>query len=146
MMQSLVRNFRFTFRTLRKNFGLTAAVLVTLMLGIGATTAIYTVVYAALIAPLPYPNPEQLVMIWSRVGGGRNVVSVGDFLDWKNQSTSFQQMAAWTGHSFNLSTNDTPEHVNGQAVTQAISTSRAFNSWPGATSCLRRAYQAENMF
>jgi putative ABC transport system permease protein len=117
MMQSLVRNFRFTWRTLRKNLGLTAAVLATLMFGIGATTAMYTVVYAALIAPLPYPNPEQLMIIWSRVGGGRNVVSVGDFLDWKSQSTSFQQMAAWTERSFNLSTNDTPEHVSGRAVT-----------------------------
>lgn len=72
MMQSLVRNLHFTFRTLRKDLGLTAAVLTTLMLGIGATTAMYTVVYAALIAPLPYPNPEQLVIIWSRVGGDRN--------------------------------------------------------------------------
>jgi putative ABC transport system permease protein len=131
MMQSLVRNFHFTLRTLRKNLGLTAAVLVTLMLGIGATTAMYTVVYAALIAPLPYPNPEQLVIIWSRVGGDRNVVSVSDFLDWKSQSTSFQQMAAWTGRSFNLSTDDTPEHVNGRAVTPGYFNLQGFHFLAG---------------
>jgi putative ABC transport system permease protein len=131
MMQSLVRNLYFALRTLRKNLSLTAAVLVTLMLGIGATTAMYTVVYAVLIAPLPYPNPEQLMMIWSRVGGGRNVVSVSDFLDWKSQSTSFQKMAAWTGHSFNLSTNDSPEHVNGRAVTPGYFNLQGFHFLAG---------------
>jgi putative ABC transport system permease protein len=71
---------------LRKNRGLTAAVVATLMLGIGATTAIYTVVYAILIAPLPYPHADQLV--WSKVGGHNNGSSAGDFLDWKQHSKS----------------------------------------------------------
>src|SRR6202050_5921702 len=84
---------------LRKNPGLTAAVIATLMLGIGATTAIYTVVYAVLLAPLPYPEPNQLVMVWSKIGGHDNGLSAGDFLDWREQSKSFQQLAAWTGSS-----------------------------------------------
>jgi len=102
---------------LRKNPGLTTAVIATLMLGIGATTAIYTVVYAVLLAPLPYPSPEQLVMVWSKVNGHNNGMSAGDFLDWKEQSKSFQQLAAWTGGSFNLSTQDQPEQFEGMRST-----------------------------
>ena len=85
--------------------------------GIGATTAIYTVVYAVLLAPLPYPHPEQLVMVWSKVNGGRNPMAAGDFLDWKEQSKSFQQLAAWTGATFNLATQDQPEPIDGMRST-----------------------------
>jgi putative ABC transport system permease protein len=92
---------------------LTATVIATLMLGIGATTAIYTVVYSVLLAPLPYPEPSQLVMVWSKVNGHNNGMSAGDFLDWKQQSKSFQQLAAWTGGSFTLSTEDQPEQLDG---------------------------------
>jgi putative ABC transport system permease protein len=102
---------------LRKNPGLTTAVITTLMLGIGATTAIYTVVYAVLLAPLPYFSPEQLVMVWSKVNGHNNGISAGDFLDWKEQSKSFQQLAAWTGASFNLSTREQPEELPGMRCT-----------------------------
>ena len=116
-MRTLVRNLRYGLRMLRKNPGLTAAVIATLMLGIGATTAIYTVVYAVLLAPLPYPHPEQLVMVWSKVNGHNNGMSAGDFLDWKEQSTSFQQLAAWTGGSFNLATQDQPEEFDGMRST-----------------------------
>jgi putative ABC transport system permease protein len=116
-VRTLVRNLRYGLRMLRKNPGLTAAVIATLMLGIGATTAIYTVVYAVLLAPLPYPHPEQLVMVWSKVNGHNNGMSAGDFLDWKEQSTSFQQLAAWTGSSFNLATQDQPEQFDGMRST-----------------------------
>jgi len=116
-VRTLVRNLRYGLRMLRKNTGLTAAVIATLMLGIGATTAIYTVVYAVLLAPLPYPHPEQLVMVWSKVNGHNNGMSAGDFLDWKEQSTSFQQLAAWTGGSFNLATQDQPEQFDGMRAT-----------------------------
>lgn len=102
---------------LRKDRGMTAAVIATLMLGIGATTAIYTVVYAVLLAPLPYPQPEQLMMVWSRVNEGRNPMSAGDFLDWKEQNKTFQQLAAFTGGSFNLATKDQPEQLPGMRCT-----------------------------
>jgi predicted permease len=102
---------------LRKNPGLTAAVIATLMLGIGATTAIYTVVYAVLLAPLPYPEPNQLVMVWSKINGHDNGLSAGDFLDWREQSKSFQQLAAWTGGSFNIATQEQPEQLDGMRAT-----------------------------
>jgi putative ABC transport system permease protein len=116
-VRTLIRNLRYGLRGLRKSPGLTAAVVATLMLGVGATTAIYTVVYAVLLAPLPYPEPDQLVMVWSRINGQDNVMSAGDFLDWKQQSKSFQQLAAWTGGSFNLSTQDQPEQLDGMRST-----------------------------
>jgi putative ABC transport system permease protein len=110
-------NLRYSWRMLRKNPGLTAAVIATLMLGIGATTAIYTVVYAVLLAPLPYPHPEQLVMVWSKVRGHKNGMSAGDFLDWREQSKSFQQLAAWNGASFNVATQEQPEQLPGMRST-----------------------------
>jgi putative ABC transport system permease protein len=102
---------------LRKNISLTIAVVATLALGIGATTAIYTVVYATLLAPLPFPHPEQLVIVWSWVQGNRNGMSAGDFLDWQQRSRSFQSLCAWTGGNFNLGTQDAPEQVGGRLTT-----------------------------
>jgi putative ABC transport system permease protein len=93
-MRLIFRNLLYALRVLRGNLGLTLAVVATLALGIGATTAIYTVVYATLLAPLPYPEPSQLVIVWSKIGGDRNVLSAGDFLDWQRQSKSFQQLSA----------------------------------------------------
>jgi putative ABC transport system permease protein len=89
----------------------------TLALGIGATTAIYTVLYATFLAPMPYPNADQLVMVWLRNSEGRDQVSTGDFLDWKRESTVFQDLNAWSGGSFNLSTSERPEQVPGHVTT-----------------------------
>ena len=110
-MTSLIRNIRYSVRILSKNPGLTLAVILTLALGIGATTAVYTVVYATLLEPMPYPNPDQLVMVWSAVNGEKNVLSTGDFLDWRRQSKSFQQLIAIHWTSFNLATKDSPEQI-----------------------------------
>src|ERR1700722_11643427 len=76
-MRTLLWNLSYGIRAMRKNRGLTAAVIATLTLGIGATTAIYTVVYATLVAPLPYPDPNQLVIVWSKVNGHNNGISAG---------------------------------------------------------------------
>jgi len=116
-VRTLIRNILYGFRMLRKSPGTTAAVVATLMLGIGATTAIYTVVYAVLLAPLPYPHPEQLMMVWSRVNGGRNPMSAGDFLDWKEQNKAFQQLCAFTGASVNLATQGQPEPIDALRAT-----------------------------
>jgi len=107
-MQTLLQNVRFSFRMLARNPGLTITVLLTLAIGIGANTAIFTVDYATLLAPLPYPQPDQLVMVWSKIQTYHNGVAAGDFLDWKQQNTVFQDLCAWSGASFNLATKDKP--------------------------------------
>src|SRR5579875_583537 len=119
-MQNLLQNLRFSLRMLGRNPGLTVTVLLTLALGIGANTAIFTVDYATLLAPLPYPQPNQLVMVWSKVQGFHNGVSAGDFTDWKQQSTVFQDLNAWTGQSFNIATKDQPEYLQATAATAGM--------------------------
>src|SRR5437879_9672124 len=98
-MNCSLQHFRYALRQLRKSPGFTAVAVVTLALGIGATTAIYTVLYATVLAPMPYPNPEQLVMVWSKLNGERNVVSAGDFLDLKGQNTVFSALVALVGRA-----------------------------------------------
>src|SRR5579863_1711750 len=119
-MQSILGNLQFTMRQLRKSPVFTGTAILTLALGIGANTAIFTVVYATLLAPMPYPQPDQLVMVWSKIQGDRNVIAAQDFVDWKNQSKSFQDLNAWTGGNFNLATKDEPEYVEGQFTTPGM--------------------------
>ncbi len=110
-MDKLGQNLRFSLRMLGRNPGLTFTVLLTLALGIGANTAIFTVDYATLLAPLPYPRPNQLVMVWSKIQNFHNGVSAGDYTDWKNQSSVFSDLCAWSGTSFNVATKDQPEFL-----------------------------------
>jgi putative ABC transport system permease protein len=119
-MQSLLKNLRFGLRLLARNPGLTATILLTLALGIGANTAIFTVDYATLLAPLPYPQPQQLVMVWSSIQGHRNGISAGDYLDWKRDSTVFQDLDAWSGTDFNIATKDQPEDVQATLATPGM--------------------------
>lgn len=119
-MQNLIRNLRFALRVLRKSPGLTATVALTLALGVGAVTAIYTAVYATFIAAMPYPNPDELVIVWSFVGGGQNGVAAGDFTDWRAQSHSFVDLKAFTGTSFNMARAESPEMVHAQYVTPGM--------------------------
>ena len=110
-MDTLLQNIRFSLRMLGRNPGLTFTVLLTLALGIGANTAIFTVDYATLLAPLPYPKPDELVMVWSKIQTYHNGVSAGDFTDWKQQATVFQDVCASSGQSFNIATKDQPEYL-----------------------------------
>jgi putative ABC transport system permease protein len=100
-----------------KNPGLTLTVLLTLALGIGANTAIFTVDYATLLAPVPYPEPNQLVVVWSKIQTFHNGISAGDFTDWKRENSSFQDINAFTGGSFNIASKDQPEDIDGRQVT-----------------------------
>ena len=121
-MPGLVQNLRYGLRLLRKSPVFTMVAVITLALGIGANTAIFTVIYAALIKPLPYPNPDQLMMVWSKVQGDRNVIAAGDYLDWKRQNTAFQDLNAWTGSTFNLATPERPQQVEAQLTTPGFYT------------------------
>ena len=113
MLRNLWQDLRYGIRMLRKSPGFTIVAVLALGLGIGSTTAIFSVVYATLFEPMPFPNPEQLVMVWSRINGGRNVVSAADYLEWKRRSKSFQYLGASSGGSFNLSGTERPEQING---------------------------------
>src|SRR5580692_8156741 len=116
-VEQFFRDVQFGFRILRKNPGFAAVAILTLALGIGANTAIFSVVYGALLAPLPMPHPEQLVMVWSKVDGERNVVSPGDYLDWKQQNVVFQNLVAWDEATFSLSLGDHPEALQARITT-----------------------------
>jgi putative ABC transport system permease protein len=116
-MQCLLQNPRHTFRTLRKSPGPTATILFTIALGIGATTAIFTVDYATLLAPLPYPHPDRLVNVWSKFQGHRNFVSTGDLADWRRRTTVFEQLETATPDNFNIATRDRPEYLEGMEAT-----------------------------
>jgi putative ABC transport system permease protein len=116
-MQSVLQNLRFSLRMLWKSPGLTVTVLLTLALGIGANTAIFTIDYATLLAPLPYPQPDQLVMVWSKIQTFHNGVSAGDYTDWSEQNTTFKDIKAWTGGVFNIATKNEPELVDGTMAT-----------------------------
>ena len=116
-MSNLLRNLRFSLRMLLRNPGITLTVLLTLALGVGANTAIFTVDYATMLQPLPYPNADQLMVVWSKIQTYHNVVAAGDYTDWKNQNTSFQDLCAWTGGTFNLAASgEQPEKLDGRYV------------------------------
>ena len=121
-MQNLLRNMRYGLRQLIKSPVFTLTAVLTLALGIGATTAIYSVVYATFLESLPHPKPDQLVIVWSRIQGFRNGVSAGDFMDWREQSKSFQGLHAFTGASFNLAGKQDPEMVPAQMMTPGFNT------------------------
>jgi putative ABC transport system permease protein len=120
-MTGIIHDLRYAVRQLRKNPGFAAVAIITLGLGIGATTAIYSVLYATLLAPLPYPSPDELVMVWAKhPDGNRNVVSASDYLDWKRQSSAFHDLNAWTGSKVNLSSAQEPEQVSANFATPGL--------------------------
>ena len=116
-MRNLWRDLQFGLRLLWKSPGFTSVAVLALALGIGANTSIFSVVYATLLAPLPYHQPDRIVMVWSFVGGRRNGLAAGDFLDWKRQNTSFESIAAWTGRQMSLSISNHPEQVEAEPAT-----------------------------
>ncbi|MFL5612757.1 MAG: ABC transporter permease [Gemmatimonadaceae bacterium] len=117
-MDALRQDLRFAFRTLRSRPAFTAIAILTLALGIGATTAIFSVVNAVLLRPLPWPEPERVVLVWGTRGPVRqNGVDYLDYLDWQQQSRSFEALAVMRGQSVNLTGGDQPERVTGSFVT-----------------------------
>src|SRR5262245_9413118 len=105
MLESLRQEFRYTLRSLMKSRGYAFACILTLTLGIGGVTAVFTVVNAILVAPLPYHEPSQLVMVWNhygKVNSNHFDVSPPDFLDRKRDSKTLESMAAVERTSMNL--------------------------------------------
>jgi putative ABC transport system permease protein len=125
-MQTLLQDLKFGLRMLAKNPGFTAAAVLTLALGIGANTAIFSVVNAVLLKPLPYKNADRLAIVWEQNrerGWYRNIVSAANFLDWRKQNDVFTQMAAIKpAKGFNLTGTGKPEEVSGEVVTANLFT------------------------
>jgi putative ABC transport system permease protein len=113
-LETLWQDIRFGFRMLLKHRGFALISLLTLAIGIGANTAIFTVVDATLIRPLPYPNANRTVMVWEHRlpdGERQNVTSPATFLDWQRENTVFDQMAAIFNDSSILSGGSSPEQI-----------------------------------
>ena len=115
-MDSLLQNIRFAVRSLRKSPALTASVVLTLALCIGATTAIFSVVYAVLFRPLPFAHPGEILLVRTTWKDLTSSFSVGNWADVNRQQRSFRYFVPAYGESFNLAGADTPENVNGARV------------------------------
>ena len=121
MLQYAVHDVRYACRTLLKAPGFTAVAVLTLALGIGANTAIFSVVHALLLAPLPYPESGRIVTVWqdhsARGGPAREWTSPGNLFDWKAESSVFASMTAVRGWQPSLSGTAEPEPLIGEQVT-----------------------------
>ena len=118
-METLIKDIRYGIRGLRKRPGFTAIALITLALGIGANTAIFSVVNAVLLRPLPFRDPDNLVIVWEDAtfaGFPRNTPAPANYVDWKTQNQSFADMAASHETSFNLTGDGEPERVAAYSV------------------------------
>ncbi|HEX3231298.1 MAG TPA: ABC transporter permease, partial [Pyrinomonadaceae bacterium] len=132
---AMIQDLRFGLRMLLKNPGFTLVAVITLALGIGANTAIFSVVNTVLLRPLPYHEPERLAQIWERkLDGGNNVISPDNFLDWQKQAKSFEGLSVYDVWLPAISTTGKTEQIVG------ISASPNFFSLLGVTPQLGRTF------
>ncbi|HEV2836577.1 MAG TPA: ABC transporter permease, partial [Pyrinomonadaceae bacterium] len=119
-METLLKDLRYALRGLAKRPGFTVVAVLTLALGIGANTAIFSVVNAVLLKPLQFRDPERLVMIWEDAafaGFPRNTPAPANYIDWKTQTQSFEDMAATIEWTNNLTGDGEPERLATYGVT-----------------------------
>jgi putative ABC transport system permease protein len=117
---NLLANLSYTFRQITRSPGFFAVAIAALALGIGANTAIFSAVEAVLLRPLPYAEPDRLVMVWedaSYIGFALNTPAPANYMDWKSQNTVFTDMAARRASSMSLTGDGAPEQLYGQRVT-----------------------------
>jgi len=122
-MEILLRDMRYGIRMLSKRPGFTAVAIIALALGIGANTAVFSVVNTVLLRPLPFAEPDRLVNLWTtRADRGINkmVASYPDFVDWRDQSNSFEQVAAYSEQDFTLTGGDNPSRLGGMVVSSDL--------------------------
>jgi putative ABC transport system permease protein len=121
LLEQLIQDLRYAARTLRKNPGFAAVAVLALALGIGANTAMFSVVYGILLRPLPYPDADRLALVFIHFlpwDNPRGNMSMADFLDWKSQTTSFEDpsLYASVGQRIDLTGSGATEQVYGAAV------------------------------
>src|ERR1051326_1959037 len=115
---SLFQDLRYALRTLRKNSGFAIAAVLTLALGMGANTAIFSLVDAYLLRPLPYRDADRLVNLWeSTRQGGRGAVAPANYQDWVRQSTVFEDLAAWSPMQVGMKFAGRNERIQGELMT-----------------------------
>jgi putative ABC transport system permease protein len=140
-MEMLLQDLRYGARMLLKQPGFTVVAVITLALGIGANTAIFSVVNAVLLRPLPFAEPERLVMVWlkgsAEKGGDRISLPVADLLDWRAQNRSFEGVSAFQPISYNYIGGESPERVRAAGVTANFFTTL------GAQPALGRTFQSD---
>jgi predicted permease len=118
------QDVRFGTRALLKRPGFTFVAILTLALGVGANTAIFSVVNAVLLRPLPFKDSARLVMVWNNgaeaAGGDRTPLAVADLLDWRSQSRTFESIGAFQSGTFNYTGGEVPEQLRGVGVTANV--------------------------
>ncbi len=120
-LDTLARDLRYSLRTLIRNPGFTCVALLTIALGIGANSAMFSVVEGIILAPLPFPEPDRLVFLWqNRPGVPQLEASYPNFEDWEHTSRSFDSMSAIAFHNFDLTSPGKAEHLTGIRVTSAF--------------------------
>lgn len=120
-MNALYQDLKYGLRVLVKNPGFTAVVVLTLALGIGANTAIFSVVNGVLLSPFPYPGSSKLISVYQKTGDGNyNVFSTPNFLAWRDQVRAFEQFGAIRPAAFDLTGGSQPERLNGANVSVDI--------------------------
>lgn len=115
-VRSFAADLRFAGRQLRRNPGFTAISIVTLALGIGASTAIFSAINPILFKPLPYPHPGRILMIWSTWQGSRSETAFGTYLELSQRSQSFESMAIFEPWQPTMTSPDEPQRLEGQSV------------------------------
>src|SRR2546428_8211363 len=119
-METFWQDLRFGFRQLLNKPGFALIATLSLALGIGANTAIFSLVDAVLLRPLPFQDPDRLVMVWedaAKIGFPRNTPAPANYADWKAQNQAFDDIAAVNWRTYNLTDQGEPEKVEAQGVT-----------------------------
>src|SRR3954464_5536290 len=119
----MINDLRLAFRSLFQTPGFTLVGVITIALAIGANTAVFSLVNALLIRPLPYRAPNELVLLWQKFpaqGLEQIPVSAPEYLDYEKLSTSFERIAAFDYTNLNLTAGDMPERIQGATVTPSL--------------------------
>jgi predicted permease len=121
MFDTMGQDLSYGLRQLRRNPGFSLVAVLTLALGIGANTAIFSVINAVLLTPLPYADAGRLVSVYQRTqGGSYNVFSAPNYIAWRDHAQAFQSLAVYTSKSYNLASATEVEHITGQPVTASL--------------------------